>query len=158
MAIIWIWGDSYRYMENTIFSGSILVALYLTYFSSQFIFSIFLFSILISLIGIFKIFKNFTKPPKVINEHIISCFNYVRDNSKKTELLATIPLQYHLAGSYFTNVLTLEMTKDEELKTVLSKGKVLGKKVSWIVSDHKISPKLFKQKFSSKGFFVYKSV
>jgi len=153
-SLIWLWGDSYRYMTNAVFPGSILAAI--TIDLNNFLFSyVFFFSALFSLFGIIKIFKIFSKPPRIINSDIISCFNYVKRHCTQNDILVTIPFQYYTAAAYFTKIQSFGL-RGKDIKVVLSKGRILNKKVSWIVSNSKISSKIFKLKFSSKNFFVYK--
>lgn len=155
-SIFWLWGDSYRYMTNAVFPGSILIALYLFNFTNVYVIAMFLIAIVISFVGITKILKSFTKPPKIIDSDILSCFAYVKKHSKHSDILLTIPQHYHLAASYFTNILTLE-TNEKAPKQILSTGKIFKNKVSWVVSYNKVPSKIFKQKFSKGKFFVYKS-
>jgi hypothetical protein len=154
VALLWMWGDSYRYMTNAIFPGSILVALTLTKIQFNILF---LFSAIFSFLVIMKIYSIFKKPPKVIDNNLLSCFNFIKTHGKKNQLIITIPPQYHLAASYFTKALTLEMT-EKEFKSALIKGKVLNRKIIWVVSASKISSKHLKKSINFCNFIVYKFV
>lgn len=155
-ALVWLWGDSYRYMTYAIFPGSVMFAALIS-FNNLLLSLLFLIASFLSFFAIANIYISFTKPPKIIDNNVFACFNYIKTRKKRNDILITFPTQYHLAASYFTNCLTLELTKDAEIKEVLSRNSIGGKKVAWIFSDHEISSKHFKKQTSFGSFLVYKS-
>ncbi|MCD6226765.1 MAG: hypothetical protein J7J93_03155, partial [Candidatus Aenigmarchaeota archaeon] len=67
------------------------------------------------------------------------------------------PLNYCYIGRYFSENKTFNLLNYE--KDVVSKGKILGNIVNWIVTDHpKIfrKSKFYKQVFRYENFYVFK--
>jgi len=154
-SFFWIWGDGYRYLTNAVFPGAILSTIYL--FSIPFSILIFSLCCICSFIGIGYIIYKFKNSFRVIPKGLIKCFKYIKINSKKSDTLFVYPLNYCYIGRYFSENKTFNLLNYE--KDVVSKGKILGNIVNWIVTDHpKIfrKSKFYKQVFRYENFYVFK--
>ncbi|OGI12561.1 hypothetical protein A3K64_01495 [Candidatus Micrarchaeota archaeon RBG_16_36_9] len=159
LSFLWVLGDGFRYLDNAIFPGSILIGI--SVLKVPFPELVFFVFALISFGGVLKLIQTYQASHNAIKPGFIECCKFVRKNSKRSDVLVPFPWDYHYVyvSIFFADVNTIGGHVDYNEKGVSTTGKVDEYKVTWVITNNP-SPfaksRLYSQKFESKGFFVFK--
>jgi hypothetical protein len=159
LSFIWVLGDGFRHLTNTIFPGSILASVCIL--RIEILKPIFFILTIISLLTIFKIMYDYQKSHRVIKKDFIECCNYIKRHAKKSDILVTFPYDYHYPyiALFFTVINVIGGPVEYSEDTVSKTGKIDKFKINWVITNDITKfkkSKLFSQKFNNGNFFVFK--